>query len=267
MKKLTIVLVLLFTLAYILTKNSTTSHEGYSANFDNHLVFVPDNYDHNKNYPLLFMLHGHTADYTQWNEIIDLKSYATKYGFIIVCPDGLYDSWYVDSPILTESKYEIYFFKDLVPEIFRKYKVDSTNIFITGLSMGGHGAMYLFLKHPEFFKSAGSTSGILDLIPFPDNWGIKDVIGDQLNYRNNWIEHSAIYNIDKIKNLGKKIIVDCGTEDFAFDVNRRFCDSCEAKGIKLEFIQSRGNHSYDYWAKSIHNHFEFFAEMATENKK
>ncbi len=45
--------------------------------------------------------------------------------------------------------------------------------------MGGHGAINLFLNHPGFFKSAGSTSGILDLLPFPDNWGIKNVLGDQ----------------------------------------------------------------------------------------
>ena len=213
------------------------------------------------------MLHGHGADYKQWNDIDDLKSIASKYQFIIVCPDGLYDSWYVDSPILKENQFETYFFNDLVPEIFQKYKIDSTNIFITGLSMGGHGAINLFLNHPQFFKSAGSTSGILDLLPFPDNWGIKDVLGDQQNYLKNWIEHSAIYNIDKIKNLDKKIIVDCGTEDFAFDVNRRFRDSCVTHGININFIQTAGNHSYDYWTKSIIHHFELFAKMAKENKK
>ena len=267
MKKSLLILVLLFAFIYVIVKNFTTSRENYSTYFNNHLVFVPHDYNPNEEYPLLFMLHGHGADYKQWNDIVDLKSYATKYGFIIVCPDGLFDSWYVDSPILKESQFETYFFNNLMPEIFRKYKIDSTNIFITGLSMGGHGAINLFLSHPQFFKSAGSTSGILDLLPFPNNWGIKNILGDQENHRANWIKYSAINNLTYIKNLDKKIIVDCGTEDFAFDVNRRFRDSCVTHGININFIQTAGNHSYDYWAKSIINHFEFFAKMAKENKK
>ena len=171
------------------------------------------------------------------------------------------DSWYVDSPILKESKFETYFFNDLVSEIFNKYKIDSANVFITGLSMGGHGAINLLLNHPKFFKSAGSTSGILDLLPFADNWSIKNVLGDQEKFNSNWIQNSAIYNLDKIKDLDKTIIVDCGYQDFAYDVNRRFRDSCEAKGIKLTFIESQGNHSSYYWEKSIIKHFEFFVTM------
>lgn len=234
------------------------------GNFKYHLVFLPENYTSEKIYPLLFMLHGHGGDCNQWNEIIDLKLLANNYQFIIVCPDGNYDSWYVDSPIKKESQFETYFFQDLVPDIFSNYSIDSNNIFITGLSMGGHGAINLFFNHPNFFKSAGSTSGILDLLPFPDNWGIKAVLGNQQTHKPNWIKHSAIYNLDKIKNLNKNFIVDCGTEDFAFDVNRRFRDSCTVKRIKINFIQAAGNHSYDYWRKSIIEHFKFFKDMVEE---
>jgi S-formylglutathione hydrolase FrmB len=225
------------------------------------VVFKPDNYTESDKYPLLFMLHGHAADYKQWSEIVDLKFFANKYNFIIVCPDGNYDSWYVDSPIDSAVKFESYFFNKLVPEIFKSYGVDKRNIFITGLSMGGHGAINLFFNHPKFFNSAGSTSGILDLLPFPTNWGIRDVLGNQQSHRENWIKHSAIYNLDEIRNLDKKFIIDCGTEDFAYDVNRRFRDSCEVKGIKINCIQSSGDHSYEYWNKSIIKHFEFFNGM------
>lgn len=261
MKKSILILTVVIAFFYIIVKNFSTSQQNPQSFFNNYLVFKPDNYDTNNNYPLLFMLHGHSGDYKQWSEIVDLKHYANKYNFVIVCPDGNFDSWYVDSPILKESKFETYFFNDLVQEIFQKYKIDSSNIFITGLSMGGHGAINLFLNHPEFFKSAGSTSGILDLLPFPDNWEIKSVLGDQRNHKENWLNYSAIYNLEKIKNLNKSMIVDCGTEDFAYDVNRRFRDSCSVYGINLNFIQTSGNHSSDYWAKSILKHFEFFANM------
>ena len=68
----------------------------------------------------------------------------------------------------------------------------------------------------------------------------------------------------KIKNLDKQFIVDCGTEDFAYDVNRRFRDSCEVRGLKINYIQTTGDHSYEYWSKSIIKHFEFFNEMVGE---
>jgi putative tributyrin esterase len=260
MKKSLLILVLVLAFIYVIVKIFSTSYDDYSKYSNQYLVVKPDNYNSYEKYPLLFMLHGHSGDYKQWSEIIDLKYYANKYRFIIVCPDGHYDSWYVDSPILKENQFESYFFNDLVPEIFNNYGIDSNNIFITGLSMGGHGAINLFLNHPQFFKSAGSTSGILDLLPFPDNWEIKNILGDQEKYRDNWIKHSAIYNLDKIKNIDKKFIVDCGIEDFAYDVNRRFRDSCRGKDLKLRFIQTAGDHSGYYWSKSIVKHFEFFKE-------
>lgn len=262
MKKIILLFVSVFIYAIAVSSCSSPKHpQDY---FGDYLIFKPESYDSDKKYPLVFMLHGHGGDYTQWSDIANLQQYADKYNFIIACPDGNYDSWYVDSPMLKESQFESYFFNDLVPEIFSKYSIDSNNVFITGLSMGGHGAINLFLNHPQFFKSAGSTSGILNLLPFPDNWGIKDVLGDQLTQRQNWIKHSAIFNLDKIKNLDKKFIVDCGTEDFAYDVNRRFRDSCEVKGIKINYIQTSGDHSYGYWSKSIIKHFEFFKEMVGE---
>jgi len=266
MKKLLFVLILIFGFIYVLVNNFTTAHETSTGYFNNYLVFEPDIYDSTNEYPLLFMLHGYSGDYKQWSEIVDLQNYANQCKFIIVCPDGHYDSWYVDSPILKESQFETYFFNTLVPDIFNKYNIDTTNVFITGLSMGGHGAINLFLDHPGFFKSAGSTSGILDILPFPDKWGIKNVLGDQKNNFENWIKHSAIYNLDKITDLNKSIIVDCGTEDFAFDVNKRFRDSCTVHGIDLTFIQSHGNHSREYWAKSIIKHFEFFRRIVEDQK-
>lgn len=262
MNKLSTLIILVVVNVFISSLNCL--HQKDESFFHQYSMFLPDHYNRDKKYPLLFMLHGHGGDYNQWNEIIDLKLLANNYQFIIVCPDGNYDSWYVDSPILNESQFENYFFNNLIPEIFSNYSIDSNNIFITGLSMGGHGAINLFLNHPKFFKSAGSTSGILDLLPYPDNWGIKAVLGDQQTHKSNWIKYSAIYNLDKIKNLNKNFIVDCGTEDFAYDVNRRFRDSCIVKVIKINYIETSGNHNYDYWRKSIVKHFEFFKEMTVE---
>ncbi|MDP4175648.1 MAG: alpha/beta hydrolase family protein [Bacteroidota bacterium] len=233
---------------------------------DTSLVFVPKDYNGTSNYPLLFMLHGWSGNYNQWNDVTGgLQSYADKYKFIIICPDGFYDSWYLDSPVKANSQFETFFFKTLVPNLFDKYKIDKSRIFITGLSMGGHGAMTLLLKHPDFFKSAGSTSGILDITAFPDRWSMLNALGKYSEKPDNWTKNSALFLIKNIKGLDKELIIDCGTEDFAYNVNKAFNEKCIETKIKITFISQPGAHTREYWKSTIDNHFRFFARLANVN--
>ena len=107
--------------------------------------------------------------------------------------------------------------------------------------MGGHGAIYLFLHHPDFFKSVGSTSGILDITAFPENWSLPKVFGSYTLHQKTWQKNSDIYLLKSLKDKKKQIIVDCGTEDFAFKVNEAFNDSCIALGIPIKFIKRPGS--------------------------
>ncbi|MDP4114723.1 MAG: alpha/beta hydrolase family protein [Bacteroidota bacterium] len=219
------------------------------------VVIIPK--DHSKkNYPLIFMLHGWSGDQNQWKTTADLHYYADKYNFIIVCPDGLYDSWYVDNPMSHNINYEKYFFEDLFITIKKNYKIDTHNIFITGLSMGGFGSMTFFLNHPKFFRAAASTSGILDITKFKGKWGMDKVFTEE-----NYIKYSPINNLQKIKGLNKKILVDCGEQDFAFKVNQEFYKKCKELKIPILFYSGEGNHSHTYWKKSVERHFDFFNKM------
>ena len=51
--------------------------------------------------------------------------------------------------------------------------------------MGGHGALWLAIRHQDIFGAAGSTSGGVDIRPFPDNWDMKKQLGE---YKNNILE-------------------------------------------------------------------------------
>ena len=261
------VLFILFISSEVFSQDTLLINSNYIPHTDTTLVFYPNNYNADNSYPLLFMLHGYSGNYKQWNDITNLDSVANKDGFIIVCPDGFYDSWYVDSPMKKNSQYETFFFKNLVPEIFKKYNIDKKNIFITGLSMGGYGAMYYYLKHTDFFRSAGSTSGILDITAFPNNWGMPKVFGSLTLHQKTWENHSDLYLLNKLKIKNKKIIVDCGTDDFSFKVNQAFADSCKQLGINIDFITSPGNHNYQYWRKSILKQFEFFKNIIDNENK
>ena len=265
MKKLLFITFITLTYINIFAQDTLTYSRNYIPWTDTTLVFTPRAYQvsHSK-YPLVILLHGWSGNYKQWNNIINVQKYADHYNFIIVTPDGFYDSWYVNSVIRKKWQFQKFFWGDLIPDIFKKYRIDTKNIFISGLSMGGHGAMILFLKHPDFFKSAGSTSGILDITMFSNHWGINKVLGPIKNFPFIWKNNSAIYLLKNIVGKHKKIIFDCGKEDFVYKVNKKFYDKCKSLGIDAKFISTHGNHSHKYWHKSIKAHFDFFKKLVLQ---
>jgi len=229
-------------------------------------VFTPSNYDANpaKTYPLIYLLHGWSGNYHQWNDIMDCQKYADKYDFIIVCPDGLYDSWYINSPAIKGSQYSDFFFMDLFPFIKKSYRIDSKNVFITGLSMGGHGALYLFEQHPELFRSAGSISGVLDLTNNRNDYRISDYLGlkNDNTDLNILKSYSVVGNIEKITQSGKEIIFSCGASDPFYSVNNEFRVKCDETKTNATYISNPGAHNYPYWKSNIGSHFKFFKERA-----
>ena len=233
-------------------------------------IFTPDGYDHSteKMFPVVYLLHGWSGYYSYWDEIIDCQHTADQHGMIIVCPDGLYDSWYLNSPVESENRYEDFFFSELMPYIKSNYRVNPDAVFITGLSMGGHGALYLFTRNPRLFRSAGSLSGLLDLKDWSSHYGISRVLGLDSTTDDNSIlsEFSVTGNMDQLAKANKEIIVSCGTEDPFFDINENFEELCRKKGIKIKFITSPGAHNSEYWRQAINDHFEFFARQARINR-
>jgi S-formylglutathione hydrolase FrmB len=78
---------------------------------------------------------------------------------IILMPDGD-DSFYVNGP---EGDYETYIVSELVGTVDRGFPTAATRDkrFIGGLSMGGYGALYLGLRHPDMFSAVGAHSPAL----------------------------------------------------------------------------------------------------------
>ena len=70
-------------------------------------------------------------------------------------------------------RYETFISDELVKYVDSHYKTvaDRKGRAITGLSMGGHGAMWNGLRHSDVFSAAGSTSGGVDYPPFPEKLG------------------------------------------------------------------------------------------------
>jgi len=229
-------------------------------------VYAPDVGDPYAKYPVLYLLHGAYDGHTAWPEHADkeLRSYAAEHGLIIVTPDGDPFGWYLDSPIDENSQIESYLFAELIPLIESEYPVLPGRRAIAGLSMGGHGALSLALRHPGDFVSASSMSGVLDLTLHEDSPEVVDRIGPLDEFRERYEAVSVTHLMQAApKNLGGlRIYFSCGTEDRRFiDENRALSAMLVERNTPHEALFSEGKHSWAYWTSQLEGHVRFHAEI------
>lgn len=211
-------------------------------------------------FPVVYLLHGHGGNFKDWaRKVPQISAYADLYNFIIVCPDGNTGSWYFDSPEDSSYRYETYVSRELVTWVDQHYRTDARreSRAITGLSMGGHGALYLAFRHTDTFGAAGSMSGGVDLRPFPNNWDLPLRLGKYAGYPKRWEENSVTNMIDRIVQNPPALIIDCGVDDFFYTVNVAFHDKLCEKHVAHDFISRPGNHSWDYWRNAVGYQFLF----------
>lgn len=227
-------------------------------------VIVPEQYFdldlQDEQYPVIYLLHGAWGSYRDWPTKANLDDLASDYSVIIVCPDGQ-DSWYLDSPIDPSFQFETFISKELVKYIDSNYRTLRSPGYraITGLSMGGHGALWVGLQHPEVFGSCGSMSGGVDITKFPNKWKIDQRLGKYEDNKQAWADHAVINIVDKIK-PGQNIIIDDGSEDFFYEVNLNLHKALLDRKIKHDFTIRPGGHTWDYWVNSLDYHMLFFAK-------
>ena len=224
-------------------------------------IILPDNYQNMSELPTVYLLHGHGDIHTAWAEKSEAEVLADQYGVMIVMPDGGVNSWYWDSPIDPKNCYETFVAKELISYIDTHYKTkaDRNARAITGLSMGGHGALYLAFRHQDIFGIAGSTSGGVDIRPFPKNWGMSKWIGTIEEHPENWEKYTVINLVDLLKPNSLKLIIDCGSEDFFYEVNCALHKKLAEAGIPHDFYVRPGVHNWQYWSNSIQYQMLFFA--------
>ncbi|HXO76271.1 MAG TPA: alpha/beta hydrolase family protein [Puia sp.] len=211
--------------------------------------------------PVIYLLHGYSGNYAQWPSTApQLSKEADDLGILFVSPDGGYDSWYFDSPIDPSVRYETFMTKELIPYIDAHYPTAANREHraITGLSMGGHGALYLAIRHKDLFGAAGATSGGVDFRPFPNNWGIKKDLGNFNEHQDNWDANTVLTAVDNLSNGDLKIIFDCGTSDFFLTVNRNLHQKLLDNKIDHDYTERPGGHNGAYWRNSIDYQVLFF---------
>lgn len=231
------------------------------------VAILPEAALEGKKCPVIYLLHGYSGNHKTWLGIKnDLPSISDQNEIIFICPSGE-NSWYWDSPMHPEVRYETFISSELPAYIDKTYPTiaDRKARAITGLSMGGHGALWNALRHKDVFGAAGSTSGGVDIRPFPKNWEMATQLGEKADNPDIWETHTVINQTDSLKNGELALIFDCGYSDFFREVNDQLHEKLLRQQIDHDYLVRPGNHDGNYWSNSIEYQILFFTNQFKKN--
>jgi len=221
-------------------------------------------------YPTVYLLHGHGGSYSNWiTRVPQLQQYADDYKMVIVCPDGEVSSWYYDSPIDSSMRYETYVAKEIPAYIEANYPVikERAARAITGLSMGGHGGLFLGFRHADSFGACGSMSGALVIEYITRGFNVEKRLGDTAN-KQRYYEYSFMKEMENYpKTDSIAIIMDCGTEDFVIEMSRLAHQKMLKLKIPHDYIERPGKHDWNYWRNSVQYQLLFFRNFFDKKGK
>ncbi|MEW6263098.1 MAG: DUF459 domain-containing protein [Thermodesulfobacteriota bacterium] len=228
-------------------------------------AFIPLTQAGPSEFPVLYLLHGAWDGYQAWKEHAEekIKEAVRKYGLIVVTPDGDPFGWYADSPFDPANRIESYFIRELIPHVEANLPVRRDRAGLTGLSMGGHGAFILALRHPGRFIAISSMSGVLDVTRHHGQWQLNRVFGpftpENIPV---WREHSAYFlSLSRKEALSAlSILITVSTGDpWVLAENKVLHQKLLEMGVRHEYVESPGRHEWSYWLAELPRHAAFQA--------
>ncbi len=232
-------------------------------------IYLPPDYEHSeRDYPVLYLLHGAGDDQTGWvqfGEVLHITDKAIRQGkatpMIIVMPDAnTGQRGYFNDPTNTW-RYEDFFFEELIPHVEKTYRIKGEKRYraVSGLSMGGGGTFIYALHHPELFSSACPLSASVGPLNLDQANSWLSRRGGGANYSEEqvkaWYEqYSALEVVDQMEaeEINKvRWFIDCGDDDFLYEGNSLMHIALTKKEVPHEYRVRDGAHNWTYWRESL----------------
>jgi S-formylglutathione hydrolase FrmB len=252
-------------------------------------VQLPPGYDSKESpprFPVLYFLHGlgqneQTLFSTGgWSVIEDLRREHKITDFLVVAPEGK-RSFYINSAD-GAIRYSDFFLQEFIPSIESKYRVrpGRKSRAITGISMGGYGALRFAFAHPELFSAVSAQSAAL-ITQTPQELAtaghsgtplgrlLGPAFGEPINVPH-WQQNSVFIlarkNQSGLRNLA--IYFNCGQEDdFGFeDGAAALHRQLQSEGVKHEYRSYPGDHSLTYFLSHMGEIMEFHSRVFAEQR-
>ena len=146
-------------------QTKTFSHDNVNRNY---LIYIPDSYDSEIDYPLMFVFHGFGGIASEFINTADMRDLAESNNFIVVYPQGLDlggtgSHWNCSNPSADNKSDvdDIGFIENLIDQLIVDYPViDSKRIYAAGYSNGGFMSYYLACNSKKF-AAIGSVAGTM----------------------------------------------------------------------------------------------------------
>lgn len=246
-------------------------------------VYLPPGYDGGaaqnppKRYPVLYFLHG-LGDNEQtlfnsggWTLLDDLRNQHKMGDFLIVAPEGR-RSFYINSSD-GSVRYSDFFLQEFLPHIEKKYRTrpGRAGRAISGISMGGYGALRFAFAHPELFSAVSAQSAALitespQTLNAASNTGmpltgvLSPVFGKPINVLH-WSANSPFVLAKRNTAVLHKLAIyfNCGQEDnYGFEKGAAALhEELQKEGVKHEYHPYPGDHSIGYFLSHFDEVMEF----------
>ena len=247
----------------------------------NFSIFFPDE-KINSNVPGLIYLAGLTCTDETFITKAGALKYASEQGMALICPDtsprdagvdgedkdwdfGTGAGFYLDAekePWAQNYRMYSYITKELICIMDNEFDIDVKKIGIFGHSMGGHGALTIFLKNQDIFKSVSAFAPICNPMKCP--WGKKaftNYLGTEIE---KWKSYDACHLVTK-NPTSVEILVDQGLSDAFLKEQlypHKFLEACKSANVNLKFRQHEGyDHGYYFISTFMADHVEHHAKI------
>lgn len=224
-------------------------------------VYTPAGYaDSNKQYPVLYLLHGAGGDENAWSElgravqILDnLIAQGKAEPMIVVMPNGngaqqavpgeypnsMYKPSFANAKTM-EGSFEKAF-PDIMKYVETHYRTlnDKKHRAIAGLSMGGFHSLYISANYPDLFGYVGLFSAAINRQAKGENTYIYENLEEKLAKQ--FADAPELY------------FIGIGNGDFLFQDNVKYRELLDSHGYKYEYMETDGGHEWRNWRKYL-NH-------------
>jgi S-formylglutathione hydrolase FrmB len=271
-------------------------------------VYLPPTYDSaQRRFPTVYYLHGATGNERSWLDRLHVDLVADSLirtglpEIIIVMPDGdtgYWTDWASTEGFATQcagdslltaiheqaatfcvkfGRYEAYMVADMAPAIDARYRTlaTPTHRAIAGFSMGGYGAFFLALRHPDLWGAAVSHSGVLAPLyigPHPYNGHpryaatVEEILASWPPHRRalfaiefgtdtaTWWARDPFRQLQRLQADHRplpELFFDVGSSDRFADQSRALADTLRRLRIRHTFAEWPGDHNDAYWRAHV----------------
>jgi S-formylglutathione hydrolase FrmB len=200
-------------------------------------------------FAVMYLLHGRTDDHRAWLQRSNVVRRLATVPLLVILPSGS-NSFYANLGPL--QRFEDYIVKDLPEHVARTFRVREGRAAISGLSMGGFGAIRLGLKYPKKYASIYAHSARL-----PSREELATPAPTERMLWTHGLDGAARADLDvdaRVERMDDAAIAamprlgfDCGTEDHLLPDSRRFHSVLERRGVPHHYAEHPGAHTWDYW--------------------